>query len=224
MESPKEREEELIGLPMDEVPKIDWGEECNARRQDRDTREFIGYCGNGAGKGTEHPGEGRCKFHGGGSPRGPEHPHFEHGLFSDYLGEEDQAAVEALRETDNVEKLQAIVDWRIVRLRRAVREFFNNDAEEENFWAAFRRVVESAGPVEAKEIQSLAKMLDSGNRAMQDEIDLIRKTIKDIESIKEKRGKSGSFSLEIDPGRSDASASINVNWEAAPEEVDDGEG
>lgn len=218
MENPKANEADLISKPLDEVPKIEPDGDCNARRQDRDTGEFIGYCGNPEGFKTDHPGEGRCKFHGGGSPRGPEHPSFEHGLFSDYLGEEDREAVEALREMDNVEKLQSIVDWRIARLRRALREFFNDDAEEENFWAMFRRVVESTGPVEAAEIQQLAKMLDTGNRAMQSEIDLIRKTIKDIEKIKADRGSSGSFSLEIDPGRGDASGSINVNWEATPEE------
>lgn len=44
-----------------------------------------GKCTQPAGWGTEHLGEGKCKLHGGASPRGTESPHFKHGMYSNYL-------------------------------------------------------------------------------------------------------------------------------------------
>lgn len=38
-----------------------------------------------AGWGTDHVGEGRCKLHGGASPRGVDSPHFKHGARSKYF-------------------------------------------------------------------------------------------------------------------------------------------
>lgn len=35
-----------------------------------------------AGYGTDHLGTGRCKFHGGKTPRGPDSPHFKHGRYA----------------------------------------------------------------------------------------------------------------------------------------------
>lgn len=217
MEDPTENEEELIGRPIDEVPEIEPDGNCNARRRDRDAGGFAGYCRNPEGKGTEHVGEGRCKFHGGGSPRGPEHPTFKHGIFSDYLSDEDQEAVEALREIDNSEKLQSIIDWRMVRLRRAVREFFNDDAEERSFWEAFQTVVDSTGDIDSGEIRELAKMLDTGNRAMQNEIDLIRKLIKDYDAITDE---GSALSLELEAGHPDQRGSISINWNQTDREVE----
>ena len=39
--------------------------QCNARK-----RSGVGRCRHGAGHGTDHPGYGCCKFHGGSSPNG----------------------------------------------------------------------------------------------------------------------------------------------------------
>lgn len=41
-------------------------------------------CQQPAGWGTEHPGEGRCKLHGGASLRGHLHPRFKHGIHAQY--------------------------------------------------------------------------------------------------------------------------------------------
>lgn len=43
------------------------------------------FCGQPAGWGTDHVGEGRCKLHGGKTPRGADSPHFVHGARSIYL-------------------------------------------------------------------------------------------------------------------------------------------
>lgn len=127
---------------------------------------------------------GKCRFHGGKSKRGRESPTFKHGLFSDYLGEEDRETIEALNDYNDAEKLEELINWRLARLRRAVRSL-NDEIDERSFWSAFREIVEKAGPVESDEIRELAKMLNQGNRAMQDEIDLVRKLIKDHNQIAE---------------------------------------
>lgn len=52
-------------------------------------------CRKGAGWGTDHPGAGRCKLHGGnaGAPPGEENGRFVHGLRAKYLKVEDLAEV-----------------------------------------------------------------------------------------------------------------------------------
>lgn len=57
-------EEELVGEPADEVPKQEsTDEDCRGKRVDDGA--FVGYCQAWPGQGTDHVGEGRCKFHGG---------------------------------------------------------------------------------------------------------------------------------------------------------------
>jgi hypothetical protein len=53
-------------------------EHCNARKDDGT------LCEQRAGWGTTHPGEGRCKLHGGSSLRGPDHPNYKHGRRTRY--------------------------------------------------------------------------------------------------------------------------------------------
>jgi hypothetical protein len=156
-------------------PQMDYGEygRCEAIAKSTDER-----CGRPAV--GQH---GKCDIHGGGSPTGEDSPHFEHGLFSDHLGEQDRETIAALEEYDDAEKLDELVNWRLARLRRAVRAL--NEDSQQNFWAAFSELVEQTGEPEADQIKQLAKMLSSGNRAMQDEIDLVRKLIKDHNQIAE---------------------------------------
>lgn len=161
---------------------------CEATAKSTDER-----CGQPAGP------SGKCRFHGDASPKGEDHPSFEHGLFSDYLSEEDRRTIDRLEEFDDAEKLDEIINWRLARLRRAVRSL--SDEQERNFWDAFADVVDSAGPVEAEEIAELAKMLDRGNRALQDEIDLVRKLIKDRNKITEGNTVNVEHSGEIDGER-----------------------
>jgi hypothetical protein len=60
-------ESDLVGQPLEDVPKRDADEDCNARRSD-DGR-FVGYCNRTAGWGTDDS-SGRCRTHGaeGGAP------------------------------------------------------------------------------------------------------------------------------------------------------------
>lgn len=51
-------------------------------------------CRQAAGWGTDHPGVGRCKLHGGATPRGVDSPHFRHGLRCRYLAPKIDERVE----------------------------------------------------------------------------------------------------------------------------------
>lgn len=131
---------------------------------------------------------GKCDIHGGDSLAGEDHPSFKHGLFSDYLAEEDRDAIGTLAEYDDAEKLDELINWRLARLRRYLREM--SDEDRESFWDAFNRVVGEARVngdpgLSASQIRELAGMLDNNNRAVQSEIDLVRKLIKDRNKIAE---------------------------------------
>lgn len=141
-------------------------------------------CSLPAGWGTDHVGEGKCKLHGGASLKGKESATFKHGLFSDYLDDEDRDAIDALEDYDDAEKLDELINWRLARLRRAVKAM-QDPEDQRTFWDAFEELVTSVGEPDEDQLKELAKMLSSGNRAMQDEIDLVRKLIKDRNKIAE---------------------------------------
>lgn len=109
-------EENPIGQPSEEVPRIEPDDKCRGKRSTRtDDGELIfqGYCRNPAGKGTDHFGEGRCKFHGGastGAPKGNQNP-LKHALNADEqhyyrnLGPDGKRFVETTERTI-VERIQ----------------------------------------------------------------------------------------------------------------------
>lgn len=118
-------EDELIGAPLDDVPKLDAGSKCYARRIDRDGPEnvFDGYCRQPAGCRTDHSGSGRCWLHGGGSLTGEEHPNYKHGLYAQLdestLDDDDLELLEAIDATDNPRVLEQVIAMHGVRYRRA---------------------------------------------------------------------------------------------------------
>lgn len=58
-------------------------------------------------------------MHGGQSPKGPENGNWKHGLYSEYLSEEDEKVVDALEDEPNAEKLQKLIDHHMARYLRA---------------------------------------------------------------------------------------------------------
>ena len=212
--------EHLIGEPLDDVEKLEPGYYCRARRVDRDADPvaFAGYCMQRAGYRTEHVGEGRCWLHGGKSPRGRDSPHFEHGIFSDHMNEEDREAMEILEGYSNAEKLQEAINFRLVKVRRA-QEYLNDDEDDDrNFWDAFDEVVRAAasGPdgLESSDIRELGNMLSSGQQALQNELDLIRRMILAHSKITE------GETLNVNNDMSfDGDASLSVEWNEV--DVDD---
>lgn len=191
--------EDYLGRPIAEVPRrAPTDQACMGKKKQKQEGElvrdengnalFAGYCKCWPGKGTDHVGEGRCKLHAGASDKGQDHPQFEHGLFSDYLDPEDRRATEALADMDDAEKLDELINWRLARLRRYLRETMDDD--QESFFQAFDRVVSEATRngqlgLSAEQIRELEKMLSNHDRAAQQEIDLVRKLIKTRNKIAE---------------------------------------
>jgi len=197
-------ESKHIGQPLSEVPKQDPTDAaCMARKKQKQNGEvardadgealFGGYCRAWPGKATDHVGDGRCSLHAGAATfTGSDNSAFDTGLFSDHLPEKDRRTAEALKEYTDEEKLEELINWRLARLRRHLREA--SKEKETSFWDAFRAVVDAAGDVEDDEIRELARMLDKNNEAVQQEIDLVRKLIKARNKIAE--GESVNISLD----------------------------
>jgi hypothetical protein len=68
-------------------------------------RQGEGECQQPAGWGTDHPGTGRCKLHGGASPSGPESARYVHGLYSADMPPEEAA------DFDDWKKAFSVDDW-----------------------------------------------------------------------------------------------------------------
>lgn len=133
----------------------------------RDTYGEYGQCeatakstGERCGQPTEGP-HGECRFHGGKSLKGEEHPGFEHGLFSDHLGAEECQTIDALDGVDDEDKLEELINWRLARLRRAVRAL-NDNEDQRTFWDAFETIVNKTGEIEAEEIKELGRTPSPG--------------------------------------------------------------
>jgi len=95
MPSRTDEEKDLITALVKREPDKD----CNARiiRYGGDGNPIGDYCGQTAGWSTEHPGVGRCKFHGGSSAGAP----IVHGMYSKQLNSTLQAEVERIANDPN---------------------------------------------------------------------------------------------------------------------------
>lgn len=96
--------EDLVGEPVEEVPKRDPGEYCNARRHEGG--RFVGYCKRTAGWGTDSN-DGRCSSHGAAGGSSDEHEGNDwaatHGAYSEsfvegFLTEKEIKRVEQAQE------------------------------------------------------------------------------------------------------------------------------
>jgi hypothetical protein len=87
----------------------------------RNRKHGRGPCTRPAGWGTDHPGEGACKLHGGNSKRGRENGNYKHGLNSKYVTPEDNAEFEEWKETSSTDfdKLSPQDEFALFRLERA---------------------------------------------------------------------------------------------------------
>jgi hypothetical protein len=226
----KSNEEELIGMPTSEVPRMSPGEDCNAKRWEKRGEEtiFVGYCDNGAGKGTDHFGEGRCKHHAGSSLKGEEHPNFEHGLFSDFLSDDDREELEAIEQQGNLGNLQSTINYEFLRLRRAVRNLEGEDDDDQSFWDAYNEIIQSASETGLgnEEIASLAELLDASYGAFAKRIESLRKLVKTYEELTEGRKVNIDGDMSHTHAGEEGGAPISVEWresEAENEESDSDE-
>lgn len=207
----KENEENLIGEPIDDVPKIEPGYDCNARKSSNGI--FEGYCRNRSGYKTEHVGEGRCFLHGGNSPRGEDSPQFKHGLFSDYLSEDDREELEVIEAKGNLANLQSIINYEFLRLRRAVRNIEDDD-ENRSFWEAYEEIIRAAADtgLGSDEIGSLAELLGANYNAFNDRIESIRRLVKTYEELTEGRKVNIDGDMSHTHAGEPGGAPISIEW------------
>lgn len=216
-------EDEFIGEPMENVPQRDPDYHCNGRkkqrangslRRDEEGRTlFAGYCRNRAGKGTDHVGEGRCDRHGGATLRGEEHPNFKHGLFADVVREEDRDLLASIDGVDNAEGLQEMINYELLRVRRAI-EFLEGEENSGTFFDAFHRILEASketgiGP---DDIGALAKLLDSGQKALIDRMDHIRKMMKTYQELTDGQKINLGGELAHRHGGDPDGAPLSIEW------------
>lgn len=215
-------EEEMIGMPIEEVPQREPGDNCNARKSSNGI--FEGYCGQNAGHRTEHQGSGRCWLHGGNSPRGEDSPQFKHGLFSDYLSEDDREELEAIEAQGNLANLQETINYEFLRLRRAVRNIEDDD-ENRSFWDAYNEIINRAADTGLgnEEISSLAELLDANYSAFNERIESLRRLIKTYEEL------TGGRKVNIDGDMSHTvagepgGAPIKIEWNESEAEKEESE-
>ena len=192
-------DEHLIGKQTVDVPKRDpTDKHCMAKKSKRDhdgTSLFRGYCRNAPGKGTDHLGSGRCKFHDGpGAKSGPENPQWKHGLNSTVLRDEDEAMLEAIEELSTRAKLEETLNLQMVKLYRAVESM--EESSQNEFWDAFMQIVNQIEYPEDTDLRALAMMLGQNDRAIREWMDLIRKTAKDLHKITD--GETVNHQHEVD--------------------------
>lgn len=112
-------------VASDLIPKDPADGKCMARTNDGN------YCGQAQGWGTDHPGSGRCKFHGGnaGAPSGPANGNWRHGLYSEHMSDADAERVEEWLELADGERLsldeftgmfEKLIVYEMTRLERAM--------------------------------------------------------------------------------------------------------
>jgi len=213
-------EEELIGKPTEEVPQREPDEYCNARKSSNGI--FEGYCQQQAGHRTEHQGRGRCWLHGGNSPRGEDSPQFKHGLFSDYLSEDDREEMEAIEARGNIENLQEMINYEFMRLRRAVRNI-EEDANDRSFWDAYNEIIEeaSATGLGQEEIASLADLLDANYSAFNHRVEELRKLVKTFEELTEGRTVNIDGDVSHTHAGEEGGAPISIEWQSSEAETED---
>jgi hypothetical protein len=222
----KSNEEELIGKPTSEVPRISPGEDCNGKRWEKRGEEtiFVGYCDNRSGKGTDHLGEGRCKHHAGSSLKGEEHPNFKHGLFSDFLSDDDREELETIEQQGNLKNLQSTINYEFLRLRRAVRNLEGGEEDDRSFWDAYNEIIQSASETGLgnEEIASLAELLDASYGAFEKRIESLRKLVKTYEELTEGRKVNIDGDMSHTHAGEPGGAPIEIEWRESEAESEAG--
>ena len=182
-----EREDDLIGERSESVPTVDPGYRCNGKRIDRDDDgvvRFVGYCSQRAGHGTDHVGEGRCKFHGGnaGAPKGNRNGE-THGLRSD-----PETYYESLS-PEQRKKIERTTEAIVSRLRRKYDREDRIDHELAHRVAIKLDIVEQASVyIEEKGLTEVIKSAHSARERKNTLLDQLRRYDKSIIDDLEKLG------------------------------------
>ena len=149
----------------------DYGEHGRCEAQSKQTGERC--------KQPEKNETGKCHYHGGATP-------IKNGIYSPVVRDKDREILNKLEDIETAQKLEETLNLQIMKLRRAVELADNPDGE--NFWDMFGQLVDSAadgGELDATVVRELTKMLEAPGRTQRELMDLIRKTAKDLHSIRE---------------------------------------
>jgi hypothetical protein len=174
-------ETELAGQPLDEVPKQNPSQDCNARKSSNGI--FEGYCDARAGAGTDHLGEGRCTWHGGNTPRGEDSPHFVDGSWSKFA-DPDADVVEAVGEiADDIAYLEEMRDERMAKYYQGLKHL----AENEGTAVAMEILdqIEAGQEVDYRLIRQLASVISASSVGMDRLVARIQRLTNDIIEAKD---------------------------------------
>ena len=158
-----------------ELPKIAPGKTCNARN-----KAHTKHCARPAGWGTDHPGVGRCKLHGGSSLKGKAHPLYKHGKYSKVLPDRLSDHYEELLSDHRLLELKddiALISAMINEALEDLRDNFNTSA------VYFRQIMRLI-----KDLTSVIKLC--GDSIPKDVVDLVsslNSAIKDAYGMQSKR-------------------------------------
>lgn len=169
-------EADLHGRPLDDVPERDPGEYCNARKSDSGT--FEGYCDARAGAGTDHLGDGRCKWHGGGTPRGEDSPHFETGAWSEYVDFDDDVVASVAEIEDDIAALEELRNERMARYYQALKHLAETEGTE--VAKEILAQIDEDQEVDPKLIKSLARVISASSEGMDRLVGRIQSLTNDI--------------------------------------------
>lgn len=139
-------------------------------------------CSLPAGWGTDHVGDGACKLHGGGNPRGMDHPNTVHGLRSAYLTDDDREIYESVQEHDNADLIQEEI-WAIkTKLLRAARA--TNGQEGVGMATDLLDKIQD-GEADAEVVSALAKLLQVSESSVDRAIGRLNDLVKTHHKITE---------------------------------------
>jgi hypothetical protein len=123
---------------------------CGAKRTKRATPEQrasgdIPRCKKPAGYGTDHLGNGKCKFHGGCSQfkGGPQNPNYKHGLNAEFR---------------TTEEWEAFVEWRD---HGGIKSAEVPEELEFLIWRCLRRLIDNSNLAPAVEADVIGKLTDA---------------------------------------------------------------
>lgn len=153
-------------------------------------------CGLPAGWGTDDTDAARCKLHGGATPSGPEAGAYTHGLYSDALRDEDVALLKQVEQMRTAVKLEDVLNLQVVRLYRAIENMERDPAG----WGTVRELVEELEDPSSDDLQAVAQVPSSEDRAIREQIDLVRKLTKDLHKI------TDGETLRLEPTTADGAA------------------
>jgi hypothetical protein len=161
MPSRTDEEKNIMLALVKQEPEMD----CNARviKYDGAGKAYGDHCGQRAGWGTEHPGKGRCKLHGGASAGAP----IVSGLYSKQLNSTLAAEVERIANDPNFLNLYeelAIIKASFGDFMKALEKKMQEDG---NWWITTKVTNTSSEEIISPEANLMLKMMETMGKILE---------------------------------------------------------